>query len=336
MDWWEQLEKWAEEMSQKYNVFVEIHDAVRQGKKKNRYLMKLGIYPWGTTFVEGTLEELEEFIKTIVKEEIDKPQYSCPFCGTKYSLRDLSDKDYILEKGSLCLCGAKLLIADSKSSFHIHDNPAFEEIEKLLTPFEREQVKFFVFEIGFFVEDVFKNVKFDWINGWPAYWIKGEKPIVRKEYEIQQIRPVEYKLIKEGYSLWDKEISYSYWNCSVWRNPKEHKIAIEYDIFEVGDKAKYQTIWIEVKGILTTKQIWTFEEKTETDYVEELSEILDGELFSFACNYEWINALPIEPNEFLEANLERLKQELENKFSSAQLKLLEKFNLSIEELEENT
>jgi len=334
MDWWEHLENWAEKMAKKYNVFVEIHDAVRQGK--NRYLMKLGVYPWGTTFVEGTLEELEKFIKTIVEKEIDSHQYKCPFCGTSYSLRDLSDENFLLKENFLCLCGAKLLIAQMKSSKHIHKNPAFEEIEKLLTPFEKEQVELFVFKNGFFIEDIFKNIKFDWINGWPAYWIKGEKPIVRKEYEIQQIRPVEYKLIREGYSLLDKKIFYSYWHCSIWENEEGHKITIEYDDFEVGDRAKYQNVWIEVKGILTSNQIWNFQEKTEADYGEELSEILGGECIWYACKDEWIDAFPITPEKFLKVNLENLKQELEDRFSSAQLKLLKKFNLSVEELDENT
>ncbi len=287
------------------------------------FLVKLGIYPWGTTFVEGTLEELEKFIKTIVEEEINKPNYACPFCKSPYSLRDLDREIFV------CKCGAKLIKADCRSSEHIHNNCAFEEIKKTLTPFERKQVEFFIFKNRFFVEEVFKNVKFAWIDGWQGYWIKGEKPIIRKEYEIYQLRPVEHKLIKEGYEI----LATNSWFCSIWENKKGHKIIVEYDDFEAGKPVQYSSIWIEVKGILTNKQIWNFQDKTGADYAEEISEMLDGEMTWSSCEDEYIDAIPVKPEEFLNADLEKLKQELEKRFSLAQLKVLKKYNLTPEDLE---
>jgi len=323
MDWWQKLMQWEEKMSEKYNVHVEVHDATRINKKKGIYLVKLDVYPWGTTSVEGTLEELEKFVKTIVEEEINPPNYSCPFCGTSYSLRELDGEVF------LCKCGAKLFKAFCTSSTPTHDNSAFRQIEELLTPFEKEQVELFIFKNHFLVEDVFKNVKFDWINRKQGYWIKGEKPIVRKEYEIQELRPIECRLIKEGYEFLEGD-----WSCSVWINEEEHEIGLEYEDVKPGKPVRYYSVWIEVEGILTTNKIWNFQDLTEADYGEEISQMLGGELTWFRCKDASFDALSVKPEEFLNANLQELKRQLEEKFSSAQLKVLKKYNLKPEDLEE--
>ncbi|HIP92645.1 MAG TPA: hypothetical protein EYH25_04270 [Thermotoga sp.] len=322
MDWWKELENWAEEMGRKYKVDIELFNAEKDkwAKGKPRYHVKIGIWPWGATFLYGTLEELESYIKEVVENYINPKNYKCPFCKKRYSLRELRS-----EEKFQCSCGSILLVSEWKNGFTLHENSAFNEILENLPNFERETVSLYIFEYSFYVEDVFKNVIYTNVEGWPSYWIKG-KPVVRKEYEIEQRRPVEFKLIKNGYRLIEKSRKQF---CSLWENEEGHKIGVDYDIDN-----KPQTIWIECKGILTREEIWAFEETTKEDFINALEEEL-GEISAIPiCDFEFIQGLPVDAEEFEKRNLSELLKELEGRFSEAQFKVLKKYRIRLDELKE--
>lgn len=101
----------------------ELFEVVRSGKK--HCTIKVGIYPWGVTFLEGKINELRECFREIV-QEIKKKTWACPYCGAKIGWRETTGE-------KKCSCGAEFRQSSSQVCLgSVHDNNAWEGIKEKL------------------------------------------------------------------------------------------------------------------------------------------------------------------------------------------------------------
>ncbi len=65
--------------------------------------IKIGIYPWGKTIMEGSYQEIIDAVKDIIEETQTGRKFKC-ICNREYDLTDLQEKT-IIE----CECGSKIV-----------------------------------------------------------------------------------------------------------------------------------------------------------------------------------------------------------------------------------
>jgi uncharacterized protein YqgV (UPF0045/DUF77 family) len=133
---------------------------------RREYGLKIGIYPWGKTILEGTRDEILEAIREIVDEiQRTKKKARCPACGRKlpdaFWTRLSSDRSY------LCACGAEFIASGVRSSdpFPFSYRSAWERVlERVGEPGVPDEV-FFEAEVS----DLLDGVWCQWYFEWPVF-----------------------------------------------------------------------------------------------------------------------------------------------------------------------
>ncbi|GAB6072605.1 hypothetical protein JCM14244_09820 [Venenivibrio stagnispumantis] len=312
MNWWEEINEFAKRMVSKYpNIIdIEIFDA-SYNKRTKEYTVKIGVYPYGVFFAEGTLEELEEVIKSI-NEFVVKERYKCPFCYTGFSDADIFGGKHRCKK-----CNANILVAGITSS-DIHDNDAFAEI--ILAVKEKygdEQGKFvekMITEYGYKVEDVFENVDFFQIGRTPAYAIQGEYPVIKPIESVLREDLLKWHLISEEWNL--TYINRKY-DEEIWEK-KGKKIGISGD-----------DVVIECDFFVDAME---FEEETGEEfwgvYFYEFEEYPDMLIGKFPYG-EYITGMQYKKNEIIEklktTSLAKIIEDANNEFKNRQEEILKKY-----------
>lgn len=167
----------------------ELFEVVRSGRK--HCIIKVGIYPWGVTFLEGRVAELRECFREIV-QEIKKKTWFCPYCNTRIGWREATGE-------KKCSCGAEFKQSSSQTcSGSVHDNNAWEEIEKKLRRTctgEDWTVYEALLEGGEQIEELFDGVKYlGKVFGWPTYALRGRLSVK----PVKQLLENEYCALKLG------------------------------------------------------------------------------------------------------------------------------------------
>ncbi|MGB9886266.1 MAG: hypothetical protein ACPLRW_04635 [Moorellales bacterium] len=178
--WLDDLEEFLAREIESRGLEWELHDWLRVGK--GAYVVKLGVYPWGTTFLEGTLEEIRECVFEIIRE-VETARWRCPFCGLELGWREVT----VWER---CACGARFRQSTLRSAGgSVHENNAWEEIEERLLFSLTEGERFLyrtLLDAGVPVEDLFHGVAYlGKVFGWPAYAVRGE-PRVKSREELME------------------------------------------------------------------------------------------------------------------------------------------------------
>ena len=136
------------------------------------------------------------------------------------------------------------------------------------------------------------------------------------------------KLADEGYKL--ITLIPSNGNCTVYQNKEGHKIGLEYN-----GNGDIELVWIEIccEGILNIDQIKKIEEITNAEYIVEIRKMLRG-LNLFICKEtaDFIDAISIEPKKFIKKSIFDWLKEFKEKYKRAELQLLEKYNLKLNDL----
>ncbi|SHF72797.1 hypothetical protein SAMN02745218_02964 [Desulfofundulus australicus DSM 11792] len=169
------LEKALDEEVTEKGFEWELFEVVRSGKK--HCIIKVGIYPWGVTFLEGRIEELRKCFKEIV-QEIEKKSWICPYCNVRIGWREATG-------GKKCGCGAEFRQSSCRAySGFVHNNNAWGDIkERLRRTCTNEEwaVYEILLEGGEWIENLFNGVKYlGNVFGWPTYALRGKlsvKPI---------------------------------------------------------------------------------------------------------------------------------------------------------------
>ena len=314
MSWWERLENFAEKMLEKYRNItdIEIFDAT-YNKKNNRYIVKIGVYPYGVFIEEGTLKELEKVIAHI-NELVAIPKYNCPFCNNLFSDLDIESNIYTCKK-----CKAKIYKSDIISSYNIHENVIFkeiiEEIENKYGEKQAEFIKKLIIEHNYELKDVFENVRFLTIDDFPAYAFKGEDIALKPLENIKEKNPIKWKLVLENWELTYKDDD----EGEIWEKEDKRIVLLEDEIF------------VECELII---DIPDFDEKTGEDFFDEYFYEF-GEGTDILINQEWINGIAYTKEEFLKLlekynnNIEKTIKHINSEFKSRQMKIAKKHNYEI-------
>lgn len=178
--WLDSLEKFLRREVESRGLEWELRDWLRVGR--NAYVVKIGVYPWGTTFLEGTLEEIRECVLEIVKE-VESAKWQCPFCSSELGWREITVQ-------GRCACGARFRRSAVRSAGgSVHENNVWEEIEKrLLFPLAENERLFYrmLLDAGVRIEDLFHGVAYlGKVFGWPAYAVRGELRVKSREELLQ-------------------------------------------------------------------------------------------------------------------------------------------------------
>lgn len=192
------------------------------------YAVKFGIYPWGTTITEGTLEDLHQTVKEIVRE-INNAYWFCPYCQKKLNWREMTgDKK--------CSCGAWFEISSARgySDESPHDNNVWERISAQVEKQCQDQDTWKIYETlvesGAAISQLFNNVAYAGkVFGWPTYALRGEpgiKPLkeIAAEDPINALRLV---LIEMGFELiWvdNDDENWGYLGNEFWEGEIDGKI----------------------------------------------------------------------------------------------------------------
>jgi len=174
--WLDELVKFLEKKVESRGLEWEIHDWIRTGK--NTYIVKIGIYPWGTTFLEGTLDEIQECVLDIVGE-VESARWRCPFCGVELGWHEVTVQGE-------CMCGARFRQSTCRSVFgSAHENNVWEEIEERILsclPEKERELYSTLINVGVRVEDLFENVAYlGKVFGWPTYVVQKQMRAKPKE-----------------------------------------------------------------------------------------------------------------------------------------------------------
>lgn len=236
--WLDELEEFLEREVDARGLEWDLDEWVRTGRKT--YVIKIGIYPWGKTFLEGTLEEIQDYVLEIAESTLSK-RWKCPFCGTKIDWRRATG----LER---CVCGARFRQSHMMSyGGAIHDNDAWEEIEDRLRASVKEE-KWSLYETllesGAYIEDLFGGVAYlGKVFGWPAYALRG-KLCVKPVGEITKRGPnsLRLALAEAGFT---PQIRVTYYGRLDWWKGKIGGIPVNVCPFHPGHGgvAVYADVW---------------------------------------------------------------------------------------------
>lgn len=114
----------AEKLDGRPGIDWELDAAIRVG---NRWMVKIGIYPWGKTVLEGSVRDLLHDIQGILNEIARAADFPlpCPGCGKPQAIGAV--------RAWRCDCGTEFLISQCPflDSSPAHDD-AWSEVKKLL------------------------------------------------------------------------------------------------------------------------------------------------------------------------------------------------------------
>jgi ribosomal protein L37AE/L43A len=164
---------------------------------KNRCTIKLAVYPWGTTFLEGSLKEISSAVHEII-ETVQETSWICPFCRKEITWEIAVGK-------RKCKCGAKAIKSNSRyAGEYLHSNDAWQKIEKeLQKKYSKEKWNLYsmLLKSGIHIEDLIFGVKYlGKVFSWPAYMLKGNLELKSQDKIIKNEQvALTLGLLKLGY-----------------------------------------------------------------------------------------------------------------------------------------
>lgn len=137
----------------------------------DRYSLKIGLWPWGITFLEGNADDILENVAEVIRE-MRSFSLACPFCKNKYDHRDIL-RLHLQTRGPIdCSCSAQILISS------VEDTSGGTDVHELLRDryghlYSDEERKILDAQ-GVYPDEIFSGVRYAGrVFGWKTYAVKG-------------------------------------------------------------------------------------------------------------------------------------------------------------------